>query len=158
MEIKTETIEVMKQLTDEQKTDFATNLAGKFAKWDEDRANQITTAKEIMEEVYLNQPARYKNKKQAWKSDVKLNGLHNIKKAIISVMWREVWANISSMFDVRGTNEQTEKTAKEQKASLVDSMEKMDIGKQFDISIQDGLDIGEMVAKVDWVVKISYQT
>ena len=153
MEIKTEVIEPMKELSDDQKKDFATKIASNFSKWNDDRARQIATAKEIMEEVYLNQGARYKNKKQTWKSDVKLNGLYNIKKAIISVMWREVWANISSMFDVRGTNEQTEKTAKEQKASLVDSMEKMDIGKQFDISIQDGLDIGEMVAKVDWVVK-----
>lgn len=153
MEIKTEVIEPMKELSDDQKLDFAKKIASNFSKWNDDRASQITTAKEIMEEVYLNQGARYKNKKQTWKSDVKLNGLYNIKKAIISVMWREVWANISSMFDVRGTNEQTEKTAKEQKASLVDSMEKMDIGKQFDISIQDGLDIGEMVAKVDWVVK-----
>lgn len=153
MEIKTEVIEPMKELSDDQKKAFAEKIASNFSKWNDDRASQITTAKEIMEEVYLNQGARYKNKKQTWKSDVKLNGLYNIKKAIISVMWREVWANISSMFDVRGTNEQTEKTAKEQKASLVDSMEKMDIGKQFDISIQDGLDIGEMVAKVDWVVK-----
>ena len=153
MEIKTEVIEPMKELSDDQKKGFAEKIASNFSKWNDDRASQITTAKEIMEEVYLNQGARYKNKKQTWKSDVKLNGLYNIKKAIISVMWREVWANISSMFDVRGTNEQTEKTAKEQKASLVDSMEKMDIGKQFDISIQDGLDIGEMVAKVDWVVK-----
>ena len=153
MEIKTEVIEPMKELSDDQKKGFAEKIASNFSKWNDDRASQIATAKEIMEEVYLNQGARYKNKKQTWKSDVKLNGLYNIKKAIISVMWREVWANISSMFDVRGTNEQTEKTAKEQKASLVDSMEKMDIGKQFDISIQDGLDIGEMVAKVDWVVK-----
>ena len=153
MEIKTEVIEPMKELSDDHKKDFAEKIASNFSKWNDDRASQIATAKEIMEEVYLNQGARYKNKKQTWKSDVKLNGLYNIKKAIISVMWREVWANISSMFDVRGTNEQTEKTAKEQKASLVDSMEKMDIGKQFDISIQDGLDIGEMVAKVDWVVK-----
>ena len=153
MEIKTEVIEPMKELSDDQKKGFAEKIASNFSKWNDDRASQIATAKEIMEEVYLNQGARYKNKKQTWKSDVKLNGLYNIKKAIISVMWREVWANVSSMFDVRGTNEQTEKTAKEQKASLVDSMEKMDIGKQFDISIQDGLDIGEMVAKVDWVVK-----
>ena len=153
MEIKTDVIDVMQELTDDQKLDFAKKIASNFSKWDEDRASQITTAKEIMEEVYLNQGARYKNKKQTWKSDVKLNGLYNIKKAIISVMWREVWANISSMFDVRGTNEETEKTAKQQKASLVDSMEKMDIGKQFDIAIQDSLDIGEMIAKVDWVVK-----
>ena len=153
MEIKTEVIEPMKELSDDQKKGFAEKIASNFSKWNDDRASQIATAKEIMEEVYLNQGARFKNKKLTWKSDGKLNGLYNFKKAIISVMWREVWANISSMFDVRGTNEQTEKTAKEQKASLVDSMEKMDIGKQFDISIQDGLDIGEMVAKVDWVVK-----
>ena len=52
-----------------------------------------------MEEVYLNQPARYKNKKQAWKSDVKLNGLHNIKKAMKSMLWREVYPSADAMFN-----------------------------------------------------------
>ena len=84
-----------------------------------------------MQEVYLNQPQKVFPKGQEWKSDVKLNGLYNLKRAMKAMMWREVYPNASQMFDVRGTNDETEKTAKHQKAAIVDSLNKMDIGKQF---------------------------
>ena len=152
MEIKTEVVNELKELNNEQKEKLARRLADNFAKWDEDRSAQVTVAKEIMEEVYLNQPSRKKDKND-WKSDVKLNGLYNIKRALTASLWREIWANPSQMFDVRGTNEQTEEQAKLQKAAIVDSLNKMNIGKQYDEAISNLFDIGEMVAKVDWEQK-----
>ena len=152
MEIKTEVVNDFKELNNEQKEKFAKRIADNFAKWDEDRNSQITTAKEIMEEVYLNQPTR-KKKGQEWKSDIKLNGLYNVKRALTASLWREIWANPNQMFDVRGTNQQTEDQAKLQKAAIVDSLNKMQIGKQFDEAISNLFDIGEMVAKVDWEQK-----
>lgn len=152
MEIKTEVVNDFKELNNEQKEKFAKRIADNFAKWDEDRNSQITTAKEIMEEVYLNQPSR-KTRGKEWKSDVKLNGLYNVKRALTASLWREIWANPNQMFDVRGTNQQTEDQAKLQKAAIVDSLNKMQIGKQFDEAISNLFDIGEMVAKVDWEQK-----
>ena len=152
MEIKTEVVNDFKELNNEQKEKFAKRIADNFAKWDEDRNSQITTAKDIMEEVYLNQPSR-KKKGQEWKSDIKLNGLYNVKRALTASLWREIWANPNQMFDVRGTNQQTEDQAKLQKAAIVDSLNKMQIGKQFDEAISNLFDIGEMVAKVDWEQK-----
>ena len=152
MEIKTEVVNDLKQLTDNQKEELAQRLAKNFSKWDDDRNSQITTAKEIMDEVYLNQASRKKDADD-WKSDVKLNGLYNIKRALTASLWREIWANPAQMFDVRGTNEQTEEQAKLQKAAIVDSLNKMQIGKQFDDAISNLFDIGEMIAKVDWEQK-----
>ncbi len=150
MEIKTEIIEDNKELTGEQRDNFAKQLADKFQQWDEDRQTQIDTAREIMREVYLNQPVRKLDGELAWKSDVKLNGLYNIKRAIKAMMWREMWANPSQMFDVRGTDERTQQLAKLQKAAIVDSLNKMDVGKQFDEGIDNLLDIGEIILKTDW--------
>lgn len=152
MEIKTEVVNDLKELTDNQKEELAQRLAKNFSKWDDDRNSQITVAKEIMNEVYLNQASRKKNADD-WKSDVKLNGLYNIKRALTASLWREIWANPAQMFDVRGTNSQTEEMAKQQKAAIVDSLEKMQIGKQFDDAISNLFDIGEMIAKVDWEQK-----
>lgn len=152
MEIKTEVIEELQELGKDEKNKFALRLADNFSKWDQDRHDQITTAKEIMREVYLNQVSR-KSKGQEWKSDVHLNGLYNIKRVLTATLWREIWANPAQMFDVRGTNEQTEKQAKHQKAAIVDSLEKMEIGKQFDDAISNLFDIGEMIVKVDWEQK-----
>ncbi len=154
MEIKTEVVNDLKELTDEQKEKFAKRLASNFTKWDEDRASQITTAKEIMKEVYLDQDRRKgEEKSNKWKANIHLNKPYNIKKAIKSMLWREVYPSSEQMFDVRGTNEETEKNAKTQKAAIVDSFNKMKINKQYDIAVDSLLDIGEMIAKVDWVQK-----
>lgn len=153
MEIKTEEISVLNNLSDFQKENFAKKIVENFKKWDDDRAEQITTAQLLQDELYLKQPRRFVDKKRKWKSDIKLNTLYNIKKTLKSMLWREVYPNAESMFNVRGTNEQTEKMAKQQKASIVDSLNKMKIGHQYDIAVDSLLDIGEMVAKVDWISK-----
>ena len=152
MEIKADIINEQKELNEEQKERFAKRIAENFAKWDEDRAKQIATAKNIMEEVYLDQKSRKTDDKD-WKSNVHLNKLHNCKKAIKAMLWREVYPNADQMFDVRGTNLKTEEFAKSQKASIVDAFNKMKIGKQYDLAVDSLLDIGEMIAKVDWVQK-----
>lgn len=151
MEIKNEIIEGTMELTQEQRDKLAKRLADNFLKWDDDRASQIETARKIMEQTYLKQPPRViTDKRLNWKSDVKLNALYNIKRAKKSVIWREMWSNPSQMFDVRGTNKETEEQAKYQKAAIVDSLNKMDIGKQYDSAVDDLFDIGEMIFKTDW--------
>lgn len=151
MEIKTEVIEDNKELTEEQRSKLAQQIADNFTKWDENRQTQIDMARKIMQETYLNQSPRKFPKDLEWKSDVKLNAIYNIKRAKKAVMWREIWSNPSQMFDVRGTDKQTEKQAKLQKAAIVDSLNKMDIGKQYDNAIDNLFDIGEMIFKTDWV-------
>lgn len=153
MEIKKEIIQEVKELSKEEKSKLALKIAAHFEKWDDDRSAQIDTAREIMLETYLNQPKRKFEEGFKWKSDVKLNELYNIKRAKKSVLWREIWSNPSQMFDVRGTNEQTEKDAKLQKAAIVDSLNKMEVGKQYDQAIDDLFDIGEMIFKTDWIQK-----
>lgn len=153
MEIKTEVVEDLKELSQEQKDKLAQKIQANFTKWDDDREAQINIAREIMEETYLNQPKKNFGKGFEWKSDVKLNGLYNIKRARLSTLWREMWSNSSQMFDVRGTNDQTEQMAKQQKASLVDALEKMNIGKQMDDGANNLFDIGEIIFKTDWVAK-----
>ena len=150
MEIKKEIIEQEKELSKEQKDKFAGFIAQKFKTWDEDRQSQVDTAKEIIEEVYLNQAPRSVDKRLEWKADVKLNALYNIKRTKKSMLYREIWSNPRQMFDVRGTSKDTEELAKAQKASIVDSLEKMQIGKQMDEGIDNLLDIGEMIIKTDW--------
>lgn len=150
MEIRKEIIQDEQELSQEQRDELAQKIADNWSKWDDDRNSQIDMARKIMRETYLKQSARSFPEGLEWKSDVKLNAIYNIKRAKKSVLWREIWSNTSQMFDVRGTNEQTEKQAKQQKAAIVDSLEKMDIGKQYDMAIDNLFDIGEMIYKTDW--------
>lgn len=148
--IVADTITNEKGLTKQEKDDFAKKIADNFTKWDEDRATQIDTAQKIMKETYLNQSKKQYGEGLEWKSDVKMNELYNIKRTKKSVIWRQMWSNPEQMFEVKGTNEQTEKTAKQQKAALVDSLNRMNIGKQYDAAIDNLYDIGEMIFKTDW--------
>ena len=155
MEISKEPIENIKELSKDKKTELASKIAAKFKQWDDDRASQMETARKIMEEVYLNQPPiKFEEEDLKWKTDVKLNSLYNIKRAKKSMMWAEMWSNPEQMFEVKGTNEATEKQAKIQKASIVDSLNKMKVQKQYDIAADDLFDIGEMIFKTDWEQKI----
>lgn len=151
MHISTDIIKDEKELSKEQKEKLAKRIADDFNRWDDARVTQIDMAKKIQAETYLNQTPR--KKKQEWQNDVKMNGLYNLKRTKKSTIWSQVWSNPAQMFDVRGTNEQTEKMAKMQKAAIVDSLTKMNIGKQFDYGIDNLFDIGEIIFKVDWEQK-----
>lgn len=150
MEIVNETIENLENLSDERKSELAKDIAGKFKLWDDDRSEQIDTARSIMDEVYLHQGKKKQEKELEWKSDVKLNALYNIKRTRKAQLWSEMWSNSEQMFDVKGTNEQTEETAKQQKAAIVDSLNKMEVQRQYDKVADDLFDIGEMIFKTDW--------
>ncbi|MBQ2396005.1 MAG: hypothetical protein II304_03025 [Bacteroidales bacterium] len=139
-----------KKLSFDERQKFAKDIAGKFAKFDELRQEQITTAKEIMAEVYLRQAPRAVKTGKDWKSNIHLNLMYSIKNARLSQIWRDMWADTNAMFTVRGTNEQTEKTAKQQKAALVDALDKMEIGKTFDSAVSSLFDVGEIILKTDW--------
>ena len=151
MEIVNEVIETLEDLSDERKSQLAKDIAGKFKLWDDDRNEQIDTARSIMDEVYLHQGhKKEKEKELEWKSDVKLNALYNIKRTRKAQLWHEMWSNSEQMFDVKGTNEQTEEMAKQQKAAIVDSLNKMEVQRQYDKVADDLFDIGEMIFKTDW--------
>ena len=150
MQIIEENIEVFNTLSDEQKTRLVADITSKFKKWDDDRNSQVVTAKEIMKEVYLNQPQIKYEDELAWKTDIKTNALYNIKRTKTAVLWQQVYSNAEQMFDVRGTNQETEEIAKLQKASIVNALNKMKIQKQFDKVVHDLYDIGEMIFKTDW--------
>lgn len=150
MEIKKEVLDVQKDLSREAKDKLAIDLASKWTKWDEDRNDQIATAEKIMAEVYLHQPRMKHEDGLEWKSDVKLSALFNIKRTKKSMLWQNLWAKPEQMFDVRGTNDQTEQNAKAQKAAIVESLNKMRIEKQLDKAVDNLYDVGEMIFKVDW--------
>lgn len=150
MERIQEEIQEQKSLTYEQRIEFAKDISTKYQSWNDDRQSQFDDAKMIMDEVYMHYSFKKKSDEDYWKADIKLNKLRTIKQAKKAAMWREIWSNPQQMFNVRGTDEISEHNAKLQKASIVNSLEKMKIGKAFDRAIEDLLDIGEMVFITDW--------
>ena len=147
MERIKENVQISDELSAQQKDELAKHLKCSFNQWDQDRQRQGDDARNIMIEVYMHNDNL---KKDDWHANVKLNRLRAIKQAKKAAMWREIWSNPQQMFNVRGTNDYTEQTAKIQKAAIVESLEKMQIGKQYDNAIENCLDIGEMIFITDW--------
>lgn len=150
MEIVNEVMEDLKDLSEEDREKLAAKISGKFEKWNDDRSSQVATSREIMKQVYLNQPSQKKPGEPDWESDIQLNALYNIKRTRKAMLWREMWSNAEQMFDVKGTNEETENNAKIQKAAIVDSLNRMEIQRQYDKVADDLFDCGEMIFKTDW--------
>ena len=142
-----------KKLTEDDRKKIAQRIKSNFDEWNELRQEQIDTAKKIMAEVYQYQGAKYTKDEDNWRSDVHLGKLLCIKRAKVANIWREMWSNPEQMFSVKGTNEETQQNAELQKSSIVDSLNKMNVGKQYDDAMYNLIDIGEAIFFVDWLEK-----
>lgn len=65
-------------------------------------------------------------------------------------IWKNVYANVNSMFDVSGENQEADNDSNKQKAYLVDNLEKMEYQKTCEKNIDNGLFYGELVTFVGW--------
>ena len=124
-------------------------LAALISQWWNDyhdkRQTQISTAKELQQRIYLNQPNR--NKTQKWKSNIKENKIYTTKDSMKSVMWKEIWSNEEQMFDVTGTSKDTEEMAEKQKEAIVYALKKMQAGVQFDKGTDYWFEYGEYMVR-----------
>ena len=138
----------LKKLKASEKDELAAQIAKWWADFHDKRNSQITVAQELQQLIYLNQPDR--NKKQAWKSNIKENKIYTTKDSMKSVMWKEIWSNEEQMFDVTGTSKDTEEMAEKQKEAIVYALKKMNAGVQFDKGTDYWFEYGEYVYKTDW--------
>ena len=127
-------------------------LAGKISDWwgefHKKRETQLTTAREIEKQIFLNQPDRNANKK--WKSNIKENKLYTTWDSMKSSMWKEIWSNEEQMFDVQGVSKEYEEMAETQKQAMVHALKRMEAGTQFDKAADYWAIYGDFVYKTDW--------
>lgn len=68
-------------------------------------------------------------------------------------IWKNIYANVSSMFDVSGENQEADNDSNKQKAMLVDILEKMKFAQTSDEVINKFLIHGELITMVSWKKK-----
>ena len=130
----------------------AKDISGKFEQFDDLRARQKNIYKLLKKEIYLED--RHDGKKAAWKSQIFLNKIYSFFQTHQAYIWDNLYANVEQMFDVAGRDEESEKNAKMQKAALVDSFDKMKIGKQLDPAVEHLDVVGEACLFVGWKRKV----
>ena len=150
IEIEKET--PFKKLSVAERTELATQVTSWYRTFHDHRQTQIDTAIRLQKYVQLNQANR--NVENTWKSNIKENKIYTTWDSMKSIMWKEVWSNEGQMFDVVGTNEESEKLADKQKEAITYALKKMKAGEQYDLVMDYWGIWGDMIFKCDWQKKI----
>ena len=137
-----------KKLSKDNREELASTISKWWSDFHDKRESQITIAKQIEKEIFLNQPDRNRNKK--WKSNIKENKLYTTWDSMKSSMWKEIWSNEEQMFDVQGTSKEYEDMAERQKQALTHALKRMEAGPQFDKAADNWAIYGDFVFKTDW--------
>ena len=141
-----------RKLSATEAEEIAKDIGNKFEQFDDLRARQKNIYKLLKKEIYLED--RHDGKKAAWKSQIFLNKIYSFFQTHQAYIWDNLYANVEQMFDVTGRDEESEKNARMQKAALVDSFDKMKIGKQLDPAVEHLDVIGEACLFVGWKRKV----
>lgn len=147
-DIKVEKESKFKKLSKDDRDELARKISKWWESFHDKRESQITTARELEKEIFLNQTNR--NKEAKWKGNIKENKIATTWDSMKSSMWKEIWSNEEQMFDVVGTDKQFEEVADKQKQALVHSLKRMEAGTQFDKASDNWAIYGDFVFKTDW--------
>ena len=90
------------------------------------------------------------DKYESWKTKNKMRKTYMFYQVLKAFIWKNVYANVNSMFDVSGENQEADNDSNKQKAALVDVFEKMNYQKTCDKVIDYALIHGELITMASW--------
>ena len=145
-----------KQLNEEEKNTLVKNISTPFANLNSQRSSNLEMASNLANEIFFKNDFKYlRDKNKKWKAKIKMCKTFMFYQTLKAFIWRNTYANVSSMFDVSGENHDSNNMSNKQKAMLVDIFEKMDFQKTCDKVIDNALLFGELISFTAW--KKNYQ-
>ena len=144
-----------KKLSNEDKFAIAKKIVDDFENYDKSRASQLDKAQRLIDEIFFKDVAKQAkdeklSKEKAWKSTMKTCKLFMYYQILKAFIWKNIYANTNSMFDVSGESTESDNNSNKQKTMLVDCLEKMDYSKTCDKIIDKSLIYGELISFVTW--------
>ena len=138
-------------LSKEQEQDLVKQISSEFVELNSKRAANLQMASDLANEIFFkNDFKSISDKNKRWKSKVKMCKTFMFYQTLKAFIWRNTYANVSSMFDVSGENRDSSNKSNKQKAMLVDILEKMDFQKTCDKVIDNALLFGELISFTAW--------
>jgi len=134
--------EIVKQISDD------------YSKYNNARSSNLSKSDAIINEIFFKK--NYSNtsdKNEKWKSKVKMCKCYMFYQTLKAFIWKNIYSNVHSMFDVSGENHDSDNQSNKQKAVLVDMLEKMDYQKTCDSVIDNALIYGELISFTAWKKK-----
>ena len=142
------------KLSKQQEEDLVKSIVSDYKKYDENRASNLDKSNSVIDEIFFKKD--YKNttdKNERWKSKIKMCKTYMFYQTLKAFIWRNIYSNVHSMFDVSGENHDSDNNSNKQKAVLVDMLEKMDFQKTCDKVIDNALLYGELISFTAWKKK-----
>ncbi len=138
-------------LTDSITQEVVSKIVNTFTTYNEARSSNLTKADSLINEIFFkNTYSTEGDKHKKWKSKVKMCKLFMFYQTLKAFIWKNIYSNVNSMFDVSGENHESDNFANRQKAILVDIFEKMDYQKTCDAILDNALLYGEMISFTAW--------
>ena len=151
MEYIVEKTQKLKKLGAEDKDSLAKKIVEDFRTYDTARSSQLEKARKLSDEIYFKNVAKEEaDKTKAWKSRLKMCKAFMYSQILKAFIWKNVYANTNSMFDVSGENLEADNNSNKQKTMLVDCLEKMEYAKTCDEIIDKSLIYGELISFTTW--------
>lgn len=157
--------DVKKTLSKDEVDQLAQQVASDFDNYNGRRTQNLQQSEDLINEIFfkkkptkISDEEKYSSdseysKYEAWKTKVKMCKTYMFYQVLKAFIWKNVYAQPNSMFDVSGENQEADNDSNKQKAAIVDILEKMNYTKTCDKIIDYAMLHGEMISFVAWKKK-----
>lgn len=138
------------KLNPDEELKLVQKIPQKFDEMENDRQEQLTDLKLLREAIYTNQIPRI----NGWDSKIELPDIYELSQTLKSHISDNLYSHPDAMFDVAGTNPQSQAFANRQKAMLVNVFEHMKLQDELEKIVDGIIEAGECSLFVGWETKI----
>lgn len=140
-------------LNAEEAEKVAQTIGGLWNSWNDARHKQKEIIEKLRPEIYLDDRKTTNRGEDDWKSDVHLNKIYALQQTQSAFIWENIYQSIDRLFDVEGTDAESDSNAALQKANLVNIFYHIGIQRTLDRAIEYLLTSGEFCLFVAWTKK-----
>ena len=117
-----------KTLSKENESNLVKMITDNFKTFNDKRSVNLDKANTLIDEIFFKKSFINKSsdKNTNWKSKIKMCKVFMLYQTLKAFIWRNVYSNVNSMFDVSGENQDSDNDSNKQKAMLVDILELLD--------------------------------
>lgn len=150
--------ETKKKLSKSEESNLVNRIVADFKSYNDRRRQNLVQSEELIKEIFFKKDfaklsETQGDKYECWKTKVKMCKTYMFYQVLKAFIWKNVYANTNSMFDVAGENQESDNDSNKQKAALVDIFEKMKYPQTCDKIIDYALLHGEIISFVTWKKK-----
>lgn len=143
-----------KKLNSAAESALVKSIVDDYSKYDTNRKSNLDKSSSVIDEIFFKTKfSSVKDKTERWKSKIKMCKCYMFYQTLKAFIWKNIYANVNSMFDVSGENHDSDNNSTKQKAFLVDMLDKMEFAKTCDKVIDNALLYGELISFTAWKKK-----